>query len=99
MKVFSLKNKNKRIIFYEIPLLIESKLMNQFDVIIFIRANRNIRLRRFKSKNGDEKLFNFLNKKQMEDKKKSKFCDHEVVNEMNLNILKKNLLAIMRNYE
>lgn len=99
MKVFSLKNKNKRIIFYEIPLLIESKLMNQFDVIIFIRANRNIRLKRFKSKNGDEKLFNFLNKKQMEDKKKSKFCDHEVVNEMNLNILKKNLLAIIKKYE
>ena len=35
----------------------------------------------------------------MEDKKKSKFCDHEVVNEMNLNILKKNLLTIIKKYE
>ena len=88
MKAFSLKNKNQNIVFYEIPLLIESKLMEHFDVIIFIKA-----------KNGDEKLFNILNKKQMEDKKKSKFCDHVVVNEKNLNILKKNLLAIMRIYE
>ncbi len=99
MKAFSLKNKNQNIVFYEIPLLIESKLMEHFDVIIFIKAKKQIRFRRFKSKNGDEKLFNLLNKKQMEDKKKSKFCDHVVVNEKNLNILKKNLLAIMRIYE
>ena len=96
---FIKKNKKRNTLFFEIPLLIESKLMKHFDVIIFIRANKNIRLRRFKSKNGDEKLFNFLNKKQMEDKKKSKFCDHEVVNEMNFNILKKNLLAIIKKYE
>jgi hypothetical protein len=29
--------------------------------------------------------------------KKIKFCDHVVVNEKNLNILKKNLLAIIKN--
>ena len=31
----------------------------------------------------------------MKDKKKIKFCDYVVVNEKNLNILKKNLLAII----
>jgi len=31
--------------------------------------------------------------------KKIKFCDHVVVNEKNLNILKKNLLAIIKKYE
>ena len=44
-------------------------------------------------------LFNLLNNKQMNDRKKIKFCDHVVVNEKNLNILKKNLLAIIDNYE
>jgi len=33
------------------------------------------------------------------DTKKIKFCDHVVVNEKNLNILKKNLSAIMDKYE
>ena len=35
----------------------------------------------------------------MNDKKKIKFCDYVVVNEKNLNILKKNLLAIIQKYE
>ena len=35
----------------------------------------------------------------MNDVKKIKFCDHVVVNEKNLNILKKNLLVIINKYE
>ena len=98
MKSFTLKNKNKKLLFYEIPLLIESKLMNYFNVIIFIKAKKNLRSKRFQSKKGDKKLFKLLNNKQMLDKKKIKFCDHIVVNEKNLSILKKNLSAIMNNY-
>ena len=82
-------NKNKKFLFYEIPLLIESKLMKYFNVVIFIKAKRKLRLRRFLSKNGDKKLFNTLNYKQMKDTKKIKYCDYVVVNEKNLNILKK----------
>ncbi len=99
MRNFTLQNKNKKLLFYEIPLLIESKLMKYFNVIIFIKAKKHLRLRRFQSKNGDKKLFNVLNNKQMNEKKKIKYCDHVVVNEKNLNILKKNLLAIINNYE
>ena len=99
MKSFTSLHKNKKFLFYEIPLLIESKLMRFFDLIIFIKSKKKIRLKRFKSKKGDENLFNILNDKQMNDKKKLKFCDHVVVNENNLNILKKRLSAIMRKYE
>ena len=35
-------------------------------------------------------MFNLLNKKQMSDKNKIKFCDHVIVNEKNIKILKKN---------
>ena len=98
MRKFSFKNKKKRIIFFEIPLLIESKLMSYFDVIIFIKAKRKLRLKRFNAKGGDEKLFNIMNKRQLLDKKKIKFCDHVVVNEKNFNILKKNLLDIIDLY-
>ena len=99
MKSFTLQNRNKRFLFYEIPLLIESKLMKYFDLIIFIKAKKQMRLRRFYLKNGDKKLFNLLNNKQMSDIKKIKYCDYVVVNEKNLNILKKNLLDIINKYE
>ena len=98
MRVFSSKNKNKKALFYEIPLLVENKLMNYFDVIIFLKAKRLIRLKRFKLKGGKEKLFDIMNNKQLSDTKKIEFCDHVIVNEKNLNTLKKNLLDVIRAY-
>ena len=99
MKNFTSQNKNKKFLFYEIPLLVESKLMKHFNIVIFIKAKKKLRFRRFQSKNGDKKLFNVLNAKQMNDTKKIKYCDYVVVNEKNLKILKKNLLAIIDKYE
>ena len=99
MKNFTSQNKNKKFLFYEIPLLIESKLMKQFNLVIFIKAKKQLRLRRFQSKSGNKELFNVLNNKQMNDTQKIKYCDYVVVNEKNLNILKKNLLAIIDHYE
>lgn len=96
---FTQKHKNKKFIFFEIPLLIESRLMKNFDTIIFIKAKRNLRLKRFKKKGGNKLFFNILNKKQFSEKKKARFCDHVIVNEKNLNILKKNLLNILKKYE
>ena len=39
-----------------------------------------------------------MNNKQLSDEQKIKFCDHVVVNEKNLNILKKDLLGIIKLY-
>jgi len=99
MKKFTSKNKNRKLLFYEIPLLIESKLMKYFNIIIFVKAKRSLRLKRFKSKSGNKKLFDLFNKKQLNDNKKIKFCDFVVVNEKDLKILKKNLLDIVSKYE
>ena len=99
MNNFTSMNKNKKNLFYEIPLLVESNLMGKFDVILFIKAKKKLRLKMFKLKGGDEKLFTFLNNKQLSDQKKIKFCDYIVVNEKNLNFLKKKLSAIMKKYE
>ncbi len=99
MKDFAKKNKNKKFVFFEIPLLVESRLMKNFDIIFYIKAKRSLRLKRFKRKGGEKIFFNILDKKQFSDKKKAKYCDHVVVNEKNLNILKKNLLDILKRYE
>ena len=99
MRSLTLQNKNKKLLFYEIPLLVESKLMKYFNAIIFVKAKKQIRLKRFRSKSGDKKLFNLINNKQMSDQKKIKYCDYVVVNEKKLGILKKHLAAIIKKYE
>ena len=99
MKDFTLKNRNNKFLFYEVPLLIENKLKKYFNVVIFIKAAKQLRLKRFQSKSGDKMLFNLLNNKQMPDTKKIRFCDHVVVNEKNINNLKEKLFNIMRKYE
>ena len=98
IKKFSINNKKKKTVFYEIPLLIESNLMKHFDIIIFIKAKKKIRLNRFLDKGGEKKMFNLLSNRQFSDIKKAKFSDHIVVNEKNLNILKKNLSVIISKY-
>ena len=57
MKKFTFKNKNKKILFYEIPLLIESKLMKFFDLIIFIKSKKKQDL---KDLNQKREIKNYL---------------------------------------
>ena len=99
MLKFLKRNKNKKLSFFEIPLLVESKLNRYFDIIIFIKAEKKVRLKRYQKKTGNKKLFNILNNHQIKDNKKAKLCDHIVVNNKSLKVLKKNLLNIIRNYE
>ena len=99
MFVFLKKNKDKNFLFFEIPLLVESKLQKYFDVIIFIRSKNRLRLRRYLSNKGSMELFSLLNKHQLKDSKKMKFCDHIVVNNKSFSILKRKLLNIIKLYE
>ena len=99
MFIFIKKNKNKKLLFLEIPLLIENKLMKYFDKIIFIKLSKRLRSKRYKANGGSKNLFNFLDSKQIIDKKKIKFCDHVIVNNKNLFVLKKKLFNIIKNYE
>ena len=73
MKRFQNKNRKNKFIFFEIPLLIESKLMKNFDIIIFIKARKSLRIRRFINKGGNKKLFSIFDKKQLSENKKIKF--------------------------
>ena len=99
MNIFLKKNKKNKFLFLEIPLLIESKLIRHFDVLIFIKSKKNLRLRRYLSNGGTKKLFVILDKQQLKDTKKMKYCDHVVVNNTSLSILKRKLLNIIKKYE
>jgi dephospho-CoA kinase len=97
MKIF-LKKKNK-LLFLEIPLLIESKLKNYFDRIIFVDAKKKVRLKRYLKKNDDKKIFSLLDSRQISSVVKKMKCDYTFNNNYSLAVLKKNVKNFMKNYE
>ena len=93
-----LKKKDK-LLFLEIPLLIESKLNRYFDKLIFVRANKNLRLKRYLRKKGDKKTFTLLDKRQLSPTLKKNICDYTINNNYSLAILRKNVKNFIKKYE
>ena len=77
MELFLKKNKHKKIVILDIPLLLENKINNKKDILIFVDSKKkDIEKRLIKRKNFDRKLFNKFKKLQLSSsykKKKSHF--------------------------
>jgi len=97
MKIF-LEKKNK-LLFLEIPLLIESRLKKHFDKVVFVDTNKKIRLRRYLKRNGNKKTFSLLNNRQLSPAVKKKMCHYTINNNYSLAILKKTVKNFIKNYE
>jgi len=93
-----LKKKNK-LLFLEVPLLIESKLNKYFDKLIFVGAKRNIRVKRYLKKKGDQRTFSLLDARQLSPALKKGICDYTINNNYSLAILKKNVKNFVKKYE
>ena len=99
MRSFIKNNKKKQLIFLEIPLLIESKLLKYFDIIIFVNSSKKIRLKRFISRGGNKFDFAILDKRQFVAKKKISNSDQVINNNKSLKILEKSAKALLSKYE
>ena len=77
MKFFIKKNKNKKLVILDIPLLLENKINNKRDVLIFVQAYKKDIIKRLqKRENFNFKLLNKFKKIQLSldyKKKKSRF--------------------------
>jgi len=77
LKLFLKKNKNKELVILDIPLLLENKINNKKDVLIFVESKkRDIVERLKKRKNFNQNLFNKFKKTQINldyKKKKSQY--------------------------
>ena len=95
MHKFTKRNHKAEILFYEIPLLVESNLMPFFDLIILIVSDKKLRVKRYKDKNGDIRLFNIIEKNQIPQNKKIKYSDFVIVNNKSKKILKNKINDII----
>ena len=96
---FIKKYKNNKLLFFEIPLLFESKLQKKFDKIILLRSERKKRLYRYKKRGGSKSLFNYLDKRQLNIRHKIKRSDYIVVNNYTKKILNNKARYILKEYE
>ena len=77
MNVFLKKNKNKKIVILDIPLLLENKINKKEDILVFVESKKLDILKRLKKRNNfNEKLYNKFKHIQLPSsykKKKSRF--------------------------
>ena len=77
MKSFLKRNKNKKIVILDIPLLLENNINNKKDILVFVDSKKKeIQKRLIKRKNFNSKLFHKFKKIQLNPnykKKKSHF--------------------------
>tara|TARA_B110000444_G_C18740688_1_gene547870 strand:- start:376 stop:945 length:570 start_codon:yes stop_codon:yes gene_type:complete len=77
MNIFLKKNKNKKAVILDIPLLLENKINNKKDVLVFVESKKKDIQKRLKKRNNfNQELFNKFENIQLPldyKKKKSKF--------------------------
>ena len=73
MKLFLKKNKNKKIVILDIPLLLENKINNKKDILVFVSSKKKDIENRLKNrKNFNIKLLNKFRKIQFSPNYKKK---------------------------
>ena len=96
MKLFINKNKNKKAIIFDIPLLLENKLYSKNDILIFIDSKKIDIEKRLKKRPGyNKKLINKFEKLQLSaryKKKKSHFIIKNNFTKKSIKVAIKNIL-------
>jgi dephospho-CoA kinase len=98
MKQFIKKNKNKKMVILDIPLLIENKMNKKKDILIFVEASKKeINKRLAKRDNANLGIFKKFKKLQLPIELKKKKSNYIVKNNFKNNFVKKNVKIIVRN--
>ena len=96
MKFFLKKNKNKKFVILDIPLLLENRLNKKSDILIFIDANKkNISKKLKKRKNFNLKLFYKFKKIQLPLAYKKQKSDFIIKNNFSKKGIKKDINKIL----
>jgi dephospho-CoA kinase len=84
MNLFLKKNKSKKVVILDIPLLLENKLNQETDVIIFVEANKKLLQKNLEKRTGyNKKIIEMLKKIQLTKEEKKLAADIVVENNFN----------------
>jgi len=98
MKLFLEKNKNKKFVVLDVPLLLESKLNKKGDVLIFVNSKKTDILKKIKKrKNFNKKLFNKFKKIQFSPRYKMKKSHFIIKNDFTKKTINNNINKILQN--
>ena len=97
MNIFLRKNKNKKIVILDIPLLLENKINNEKDILVFVESKKKDILKRLNKRNNfNKELFSKFQNIQFPlryKKKKSKFV---IKNDFTKKTVKKAIRYILK---
>ena len=97
MNKFLYKNKNKKIVILDIPLLIENKIINKKDILVFVDAKkRDIDKKIKKRPNFNIKIINMFRKIQFNPNYKKKKAHFIIKNTFTENPVKKRIKKILK---
>ena len=97
IKLFLKKNKDKKIVILDIPLLLENKINNKKDILIFVDSKKkDIEKRLIKRKNFDRKLFNKFKKLQFSFSYKKRKSHFIIKNDFKKQSVKNEIKSILK---
>ena len=97
MKKFLNKNKNSKILVLDVPLLVENKLYNKNDILIFVKSNKKKILKRLKERpNYNKDVLKKLVENQVILSKKKKLANYIVDNNFTAKIMKKKIKTLKK---
>ena len=96
LKLFLKKNRNKKIVVLDIPLLLENKINNKKDVLVFVEAKtHNIEKKLKNRKNFNHKLYKKFKKMQFSSVYKRNKSDFVIKNDFKKKTITKSIKNIL----
>jgi dephospho-CoA kinase len=96
LNLFLKKNKTKKIVVLDIPLLIENKIFNKNDILIFVESKKSDIDKRLKKRlSFNNKLVRMFEKIQLDSKYKKQKSHFIIKNTFRKNVVKKQIKEIL----
>ena len=93
------KNMKRNIIVFEIPLLFEKKLQNNFDLVILLRCQKYLQIKRvLKRENMNREKFENINKKFISERKKITLSNYVINSGIGKNYTMVKVKEIIKKY-
>ncbi len=96
LNVFLRKNKNKRVVILDIPLLLENKINDKKDILVFVESKKSEVIKRLKNRNNfNDKLYMIFRNIQLPLSYKKKKSDFIIKNDFSNKSVKKAINNIL----